>query len=176
VSGAFCRTNDHRMTQLLRLRVAATHQAPTHEHDRIGMDAALPMAELRPRPFISRARLHPSLRVAATRRRREGRIQREASPASSEDWRAGTLECTVAMFLLQNRERVTTRTPFCSRARPRRGRTMAGEGSRQSARRVTETSDRSAGGSAISREDPEEERESGCCATRNGNPRESSSR
>jgi len=36
---------------------------------------------------------------------------------------------------------------------------MAGEGSRQSAQRVTETSDGSAGGSAISREDPEEERE-----------------
>ncbi|EFN63330.1 hypothetical protein EAG_15457, partial [Camponotus floridanus] len=44
-------------------------------------------------------------------------------------------------LLFQNRERVTTRTPFCLRARPRRGRTRAGEGSRQSVQRAAEASD-----------------------------------
>ncbi|KYN20799.1 hypothetical protein ALC57_06705 [Trachymyrmex cornetzi] len=57
-----------------------------------------------------------------------------------------TPKCTCDSLLFQSRGRVTTRTPFCLRVRPRRGRTTADGGSRQIGQivqRAAEASDRS---------------------------------
>ena len=57
-----------------------------------------------------------------------------------------TLKVHLRSLLFQSRGRVTTRTPFCLRVRPRRGRTTADGGSRQIGQivqRAAEASDRS---------------------------------